>query len=275
MTPKRKCRSGRGWVSSLLAMALLSGSVGLSAALLAQNSGNRPSAADEPRGAFEGTPKPERPRVNRRGPPPRLPDAQELALMERFIDLEPEKLRRLIEFLERVEEMSPEEKEKLKQRIEDMRTTFKRISDEDREWLKFLTLSLTPDEREAHFEALRQLQPEERAQYLQGQLDAVRATGITIEQLEARARENVKEYGLPKPVRRERLERLREEGAGLSEEERREMRERLRDGGNLTEEERRELRERLRERRNKPRPSGLEPPPTEETVETSTSGETE
>ncbi|MGF1447923.1 MAG: DUF3106 domain-containing protein [Opitutales bacterium] len=242
------CSKRRGYVSVLTATLLLGGG-GLSAALWAQDTSSRPpeSPAVE---RIEGTPKPERPRVNRRGPPPRLPDTNELALMERLVDLEPEKLRRLIEFLERVEEMSPEQKEVLKQRIDEMRKTFKRISAEDREWLKFYTLSLPPEERESHFQELRVLQPDQRAQYLQAQLETIRATGITLEELQARAHENVLENGLPRSLRRERLERLREEG-------------------NLTDAQRQELRERLRERRSQTRPSGLEPPASEDTGDAS------
>ncbi|MGF1482871.1 MAG: hypothetical protein ACFBZ8_00740 [Opitutales bacterium] len=196
----------------------------------------------------DSVPKPLRPRVVRERPPPRLPDDRELALMEHLIDLEPDKLRRLIGFLQHVEQMSPEEKEQLKGRIEQMRTTFKKIGEDDRRWLRVYIASRSVEERREHFAALRELSPDARAAYLQQQLDEIRASGVTYEELRALAKANFELRG-GRPQAGEGSSPSLEDGEAAT----------------VNPERRQRFLERMRERQERRRPSGLEPPPEEAT----------
>jgi hypothetical protein len=196
------------WLLRAVGVALLAlGLWGVTAALPLARAQNEPGpgpAASE-RGERAG-PGP------RWRPPPRLPDQAELRLMERLLQMEPQKLRRLIVFLEQVEQMSPEEKERLLERIRTAKSNLNKIDPADRRLLMTYMMSLSEEERLARFREIAGLTPEERLEYMRALVGEIRASGETVESLANQARERLRERGDDLPTLRERLRNARERG---------------------------------------------------------------
>lgn len=101
---------------------------------------------------------------------------QEIAMLDRFLKLPPDKLRRIRQTIEKIENMSFEEKEILRNQLqaykslhprqqEDLRKRFDRLPSEERAIMRQRWLQMTAEERIAERIKIQQLSPEERRQF--------------------------------------------------------------------------------------------------------------
>ena len=100
----------------------------------------------------------------------------EMAMLDQFLRLPPEKLQLIRQTIEKIESMSPDEKESLRNQLqafkrlhprqqEDIRKRFDRIPSEDRAIMRQHWLQMTTEERVAERRKVQQMSPEERHQY--------------------------------------------------------------------------------------------------------------
>lgn len=105
-------------------------------------------------------------------------EAMQLAMLERFLNMPPEKLAEIRETIEQVEAMSEEEREAMRQQIAEYRKlrfekrralldAFRKVPQEEREQMREYWQSLSPEEREQKRRTLREMSQEERMQWRQ------------------------------------------------------------------------------------------------------------
>ncbi len=101
---------------------------------------------------------------------------QEMTMLDRFLRLPPDKLRRIRQTIEKIENMSSEEKENLRNQLqaykrlhprqqEDLRKRFDSIPSEERAIMRQRWLQMTAEERIAERRKVQHLSPEERRQF--------------------------------------------------------------------------------------------------------------
>jgi len=101
---------------------------------------------------------------------------QEMTMLDRFLKLPPDNLRRIRQTIEKIENMSSEEKENLRNQLqaykrlhprqqEDLRNRFDHIPSENRAIMRQRWLQMTADERIAERRKVQQLSPEERREF--------------------------------------------------------------------------------------------------------------
>lgn len=104
----------------------------------------------------------------------------ETRMLQQLLKMEPAGLADLRQTIERIEQMTSDEKEKLRKRVEElnqmrpervkaMRDRFESIPREDREAMRQRWLNLPPEERQEWHQKLRAMAPEERQKVLQEQ----------------------------------------------------------------------------------------------------------
>ena len=104
----------------------------------------------------------------------------ETRMLQQLLKMEPAGLADLRQTIERIEQMTSDEKEKLRKRVEElnqmrpervkaMRERFESIPREDREAMRQRWLNLPPEERQEWHQKLRAMDPEERQKVLQEQ----------------------------------------------------------------------------------------------------------
>ena len=104
----------------------------------------------------------------------------ETRMLQQLLKMEPAGLADLRQTIERIEQMTSDEKEKLRTRVEElnqmrpervkaMRDRFESIPREDREAMRQRWLNLPPEERQEWHQKLRAMDPEERQKVLQEQ----------------------------------------------------------------------------------------------------------
>ena len=104
----------------------------------------------------------------------------ETRMLQQLLKMEPAGLADLRQTIERIEQMTSDEKEKLRKRVEElnqmrpervraMRDRFESIPREDREAMRQRWLNLPPEERQEWHQKLRAMDPEERQKVLQEQ----------------------------------------------------------------------------------------------------------
>tara|TARA_B110001452_G_scaffold45500_1_gene34789 strand:+ start:286 stop:768 length:483 start_codon:yes stop_codon:yes gene_type:complete len=104
----------------------------------------------------------------------------ETRMLQQLLKMEPAGLADLRQTIERIEQMTSDEKEKLRKRVEElnqmrpervkaMRDRFESIPREDREAMRQRWLNLPPEERQEWHQKLRAIDPEERQKVLQEQ----------------------------------------------------------------------------------------------------------
>ena len=104
----------------------------------------------------------------------------ETRMLQQLLKMEPAGLADLRQTIERIEQMTSDEKEKLRKRVEElnqmrpervkaMRDRFESIPREDREAMRQRWLNLPPEERQGWHQKLRAMDPEERQKVLQEQ----------------------------------------------------------------------------------------------------------
>jgi len=105
-----------------------------------------------------------------------LEEGHKLEMLERFLDMPPERLAQIRETIERVESMSDEEKERMRDQIAEYREmhqnkrrklleAFERVPKEEREEMRDYWNSLSPEERKEQRQKLREMSPEERKEW--------------------------------------------------------------------------------------------------------------
>jgi|GEM_PF-700153 len=120
---------------------------------------------------------PEHPRQRQGGGPGQGQGAHkgggESRLLQHLLEMDDAQLTSIRQTIERIEKMSPEEKQKMRERIgkmhdmpsgnvEAMRQKFKKIPQEQREAMRERWIEMTPEERAQWRDKLRSLSPEER-----------------------------------------------------------------------------------------------------------------
>lgn len=123
-------------------------------------------------------------------PPPSAPDdrqlREQLELFDQFLQLPPEKLRRMRQTIEAIERMSEEDRELFRVRIRQFTEMSPRMREELRREGRGLPaayqrvfsqfwLSLYPEEREQLRSRMEGMEPEERRRYLVAELDRFQA----------------------------------------------------------------------------------------------------
>ena len=104
----------------------------------------------------------------------------ETRMLQQLLKMEPAGLADLRQTIERIEQMTSDEKEKLRKRVDElnqmrpervkaMRDRFESIPREDREAMRQRWLNLPPEERQEWHQKLRAMGPEERQKVLQEQ----------------------------------------------------------------------------------------------------------
>ena len=104
----------------------------------------------------------------------------ETRMLQQLLKMEPAGLADLRQTIERIEQMTSDEKEKLRKRVEElnqmrpervkaMRDRFESIPREDREAMRQRWLNLPPEERQEWHQKLRAMAPEERQKVLKEQ----------------------------------------------------------------------------------------------------------
>ena len=104
----------------------------------------------------------------------------ETRMLQQLLKMEPAGLADLRQTIERIEQMTSDEKEKLRKRVDElnqmrpervkaMRERFESIPREDREAMRQRWLNLPPEERQEWHQKLRAMAPEERQKVLQEQ----------------------------------------------------------------------------------------------------------
>ena len=104
----------------------------------------------------------------------------ETRMLQQLLKMEPAGLADLRQTIERIEQMTSDEKEKLRKRVDElnqmrpervkaMRERFESIPREDREAMRQRWLNLPPEERQEWHQKLRAMDPEERQKVLQEQ----------------------------------------------------------------------------------------------------------
>lgn len=104
----------------------------------------------------------------------------ETRMLQQLLKMEPAGLADLRQTIERIEQMTSDEKEKLRKRVEElkhmrpervkaMRERFESIPREDREAMRQRWLNLPPEERQEWHQKLRAMAPEERQKVLKEQ----------------------------------------------------------------------------------------------------------
>jgi hypothetical protein len=104
----------------------------------------------------------------------------ETRMLQQLLKMEPAGLADLRQTIERIEQMTSDEKEKLRKRVEKlnqmrpervkaMRDRFESIPREDREAMRQRWLNLPPEERQEWHQKLRAMSPEERQKVLKEQ----------------------------------------------------------------------------------------------------------
>ncbi len=104
----------------------------------------------------------------------------ETRMLQQLLKMEPAGLADLRQTIERIEQMTSDEKEKLRKRVDElnqmrpervkaMRDRFESIPREDREAMRQRWLNLPPEERQEWHQKLRAMAPEERQKVLQEQ----------------------------------------------------------------------------------------------------------
>ena len=104
----------------------------------------------------------------------------ETRMLQQLLKMEPAGLADLRQTIERIEQMTSDEKEKLRKRVEElnqmrpervkaMRDRFESIPREDREAMRQRWLSLPPEERQEWHQKLHAMDPEKRQKVLQEQ----------------------------------------------------------------------------------------------------------
>ena len=104
----------------------------------------------------------------------------ETRMLQQLLKMEPAGLADLRQTIERIEQMTSDEKEKLRTRVEElnqmrpervkaMRDRFESIPREDREAMRQRWLNLPPEERQEWHQKLRAMDPEERQKVLKEQ----------------------------------------------------------------------------------------------------------
>lgn len=124
-------------------------------------------------------------------PPRHRPDGMtdEMAALEKFLDMSPEQLAMIRNLIGRIEQMSAEEKEELRSRIRNLREMdserrqklmdmHRQIPWEERMILHQYWRSLPDEERKQLWEEMKDLSPEERLAHKQQILEKARAAGF-------------------------------------------------------------------------------------------------
>ena len=104
----------------------------------------------------------------------------ETRMLQQLLKMEPAGLADLRQTIERIEQMTSDEKEKLRKRVEElnqmrpervkaMRERFESIPRDDREAMRQRWLNLPPEERQEWHQKLRAMDPEERQKVLKEQ----------------------------------------------------------------------------------------------------------
>ena len=104
----------------------------------------------------------------------------ETRMLQQLLKMEPAGLADLRQTIERIEQMTSDEKEKLRKRVDElnqmrpervkaMRERFESIPREDREAMRQRWLNLPPEERQEWHQKLRAMAPEERQKVLKEQ----------------------------------------------------------------------------------------------------------
>ena len=104
----------------------------------------------------------------------------ETRMLQQLLKMEPAGLADLRQTIERIEQMTSDEKEKLRKRVDELnqmrpervkaiRDRFESIPREDREAMRQRWLNLPPEERQEWHQKLRAMDPEERQKVLQEQ----------------------------------------------------------------------------------------------------------
>jgi predicted nuclease with TOPRIM domain len=104
----------------------------------------------------------------------------ETRMLQQLLKMEPAHLVNLRQTIERIEQMTSDEKEKLRKRVDElnqmrpervkaMRERFESIPREEREAMRQRWLNLPPEERQDWHQKLRAMDPEERQKVLQEQ----------------------------------------------------------------------------------------------------------
>ena len=104
----------------------------------------------------------------------------ETRMLQQLLKMEPAGLADLRQTIERIEQMTSDEKEKLRKRVDElnqmrpervkaMRERFESIPRDDREAMRQRWLNLPPEERQEWHQKLRAMDPEERQKVLQKQ----------------------------------------------------------------------------------------------------------
>lgn len=115
---------------------------------------------------------------------------ERLEVVERFLNMPPEKLAMIRSLIERIEQMTPEEKERLRERIREVRSmdgerqrhlmdTYRGMPWQDRVILRQYWQSLSPEQQQLYREELMQMTPEERLARRDDMLAEAKAAGIT------------------------------------------------------------------------------------------------
>jgi predicted nuclease with TOPRIM domain len=105
---------------------------------------------------------------------------RETRMLQQLLKMEPAHLVNLRQTIERIEQMTSDEKEKLRKRVDElnqmrpervkaMRERFESIPREDREAMRQRWLNLPPEERQDWHQKLRAMDPEERQKVLKEQ----------------------------------------------------------------------------------------------------------
>ncbi|WOO42232.1 DUF3106 domain-containing protein [Rubellicoccus peritrichatus] len=116
---------------------------------------------------------------------------ESLDVVERFLEMPPERLAMIRALIERLEQMTPEEKEAMKERIASYRAMtrerrahmmeeFQQIPVHDRLLLRMYWRSLPREQAKLEKEKIRSLPPEERDAYRKELLAKARESGISI-----------------------------------------------------------------------------------------------
>lgn len=105
-----------------------------------------------------------------------LEDPRQLFMLERFLDMSPERLAGMRETIERIEAMSPEERALMRERLAQYRQlheaerqrfmeAFRRLPAHQQCRLRDYWQNLSPEQRQQQRQQLRQMSPEERQQW--------------------------------------------------------------------------------------------------------------
>ncbi len=114
-----------------------------------------------------------------------------LKVVERFLEMPPERLAMIRTLLERIEQMTPEEREAMRERLASYRALtderrarmmeeFRQVPVQDRLLLRKYWCTLPKDQARAEKEKLHNMPPHERPAYRDSLLEKARAAGVTL-----------------------------------------------------------------------------------------------